>query len=87
MDDRERGVYQKFIVERTDGASKPGKKHADCFYFVIDTDHDKHGVAALRAYADSCAAEYPALAEDLRQVAQDMATRLLGQPPEGSNAK
>lgn len=60
------GIYEKFRVERTDGKSAPGEKHDGCEYFVLDFDHDKHAVAAVEAYADSCATEYPALAADLR---------------------
>lgn len=66
MTDRNRGLYEKFMVERRDGASDPGGKHHDCEYFVLDLDHDPHAAVALDAYADSCAAQYPALAADLR---------------------
>lgn len=65
MGDRSRGMYSKFIVERKDGKSARGQKHHNCFYFVLDLDHDPHAKAALKAYADSCRAEYPKLAEDL----------------------
>lgn len=65
MGDRRRGVYQKFVVKRTDGKHRKGKKHENCFYFVLDCDHDPHAKAALRAYADSCLAEYPLLARDI----------------------
>ncbi len=65
MGDTKRGLYNKFEVSRTDGASRPGKKHHGCEYFVLDLTHDKHAEAALRAYADSCAADYPLLAADL----------------------
>ena len=66
MGDKKRGVYNKFEVTRTDGGSRPGKKHHRCEYFVLDLTHDKHAEAALRAYADSCANEYPLLASDLQ---------------------
>lgn len=66
MNDRDRGLYGKFFVERTDGKSAPGQKHDGCEYYVLDLDHDKHAAVALEAYADSCAAEYPVLAADLR---------------------
>ncbi len=66
MNDRTRGLYEKFYVERTDGRSAPGQKHEGCEYYVLDLDHDKHAAAALEAYATSCEAEYPALAADLR---------------------
>lgn len=66
MADTTRGLYGKFTVTRTDGTSEPGKKHDGCAYFVLDMSHDKHAAPALRAYADSCEMESPALARDLR---------------------
>lgn len=68
MNDTKRGLYEKYKVERTDGSSAPGGKHSGCPYFVLDLEHDKHARAALRAYADSCAKQYPELAEDLREL-------------------
>lgn len=65
MGDRSRGIYHKFNVTRTDGSSEPDGKHHGCFYFVLDLDHDPHAKAALQAYADSCRADYPTLADDL----------------------
>lgn len=76
MGDPTKGLYQKFTVSRTDGSSFDNGKHAKCSYFVLDLTHDKHAPAALLAYADSCEAEYPALAQDLRAVA---ASRMPGQ--------
>lgn len=66
MGDKTRGLYEKFTVTRNDGSSEPGGKHHGCEYFVLDLTHDPHAAAALRAYADSCAADYPLLADDLR---------------------
>ena len=66
MGDTSRGLYGKFFVERTDGKSAPGQKHHDCDYFVLDITHDPYAKAALLAYADSCEAQYPLLAADLR---------------------
>lgn len=65
MGDKKKGLYEKFKVERTDGRSAAGCKHYRCKYFVIDLTHDKHGAAAIRAYATSCLKEYPKLADDL----------------------
>ena len=65
MSDKNKGLYQKFRVTRTDGRSEMGHKHAGCKYFVLDLTHDTHAPAAIRAYADSCRDEYPALAADL----------------------
>mgnify|MGYP000734187712 CR=1 FL=1 len=63
--DEDRGVYNKFYVERTDGQSAKGCKHDCCEYFVLDLTHDKHAPDAIRAYANSCRNEYPHLAADL----------------------
>jgi len=65
MSNKSRGIYHKFVVTRTDGSSAPGGKHEACAYFVLDCDHDPHAKVALKAYADSCRAEYPQLARDL----------------------
>ena len=68
---KDRGIYEKFRVERRGGGSVPGGKHDGCFYFVLDVTHDPHAPAALRAYAESCADTHPALAADLRAMADD----------------
>lgn len=65
MEDKARGVYRKFHVERTDGSSLPGGKHEHCEHWVLDLQHDPFAVPALRAYADACRAGYPLLAADL----------------------
>lgn len=62
---RNTGLYRKFEVRRTDGTDAPGGKHEDCTYFVLDVTHDKHARAALVAYAESCAHEYPLLSRDV----------------------
>jgi hypothetical protein len=67
--DAERGLYEKFVVERTDGSDGPGGRHYGCRYFVLDLDHDPHSLPALRAYAESCAADSPKLAADLLALA------------------
>jgi hypothetical protein len=73
---RTTGLIHKFDVTRTDGTSAPGKKHDGCDYFVLDLTHDPHAIPALRAYAESCRADYPVLADDL-----DAKVRA-AQPPE-----
>ena len=85
-DDKTRGLYDKFYVERTDGKSAPDQKHHDCEYFVLDLDHDKHACAALEAYADSCEKEYPLLAHDLRKKALAMRDRFAGDVPVGGRS-
>lgn len=64
--DQKRGLYEKYIVVRHDGSSRPGGKHETCRYHVLDLEHDRFAGPALRAYADACEAEYPDLARDLR---------------------
>jgi len=69
MGDPNRGIYHKFSVTRTDGTSEAGGKHHECEYFVLDINHDPHAKAALLAYAESCKADYPLLAHDVRAMA------------------
>lgn len=78
-DDPTVGLYNKFSVKRTDGTSAPGEKHDGCEYFVLDIDHDPHARPALVAYADSCAAQFPALASDLRRLANGIALARLSE--------
>ena len=79
-EDKAKGLYHKFNVTRTDGSSGPGGKHENCFCYVLDINHDPHAPVALRAYADSCRSDYPALAADLdamvKQAAATVATEL-----------
>lgn len=70
--DADRGLYQKFSVERRDGQSLPGEKHHNCQYFVLDLTHDEHAIPALAAYVLSCEETYPLLANDLRRKIQEM---------------
>lgn len=53
--------YQKFNVTRNDGKPMQGP------WFVLAYARDPHARAALAAYADSCEAELPGLAWDLRE--------------------
>ena len=63
--DKDKGLYEKFSVHRVDGRSNRGQKHEGCKYFVLDLTHDKFALAAIRAYAEACKAEYAALSADL----------------------
>lgn len=81
--DRGTGLYRKFIVQRADGSSAPGGKYEECSYFVLDWDHDPFAVPAARAYADACEARYPALARDLRALADKHAVRWAAAPAVG----
>jgi hypothetical protein len=73
--DAQRGLYNKFKVERVDGSSGPGGKHESCEYFVLDLMHDPHAYAAVQAYARSCRHDYPRLANDLVTKLVEMLTR------------
>lgn len=65
------GIYRKFNVSRVDGSDSPSGKHFNCFYFVLDVDHDPHATAAMRAYARSCEKQLPELASDLRRLCDE----------------
>lgn len=65
MSDPTRGLYEKFKVSRTDGSSKPGRKHDGCEYFVLDLTHDEFALPSLIAYARACRKKFPLLAKDL----------------------
>lgn len=65
MAETTKGLYRKFLVERTDGSSAEGGKHENCAYFVLDLDHDPFAWPALKAYEQACAGTYPHLAADL----------------------
>jgi hypothetical protein len=66
MNQQEQGLYHKFNISRTDGTDAPSGKHFGDEYFVLNLTTDKHTIPAIAAYAESCAAEYPLLASDLR---------------------
>lgn len=76
MSDSQRGIYRKYDVKRADGSSEPGRKHAECTYFVLDLEHDMYAIPALKAYAAACRATYPALARDIDSLVAE-ATRTL----------
>ena len=66
MDDKTKGMYDKFRVTRNDGSSEPGGKHEDCFYFVLDLHHDPLAIPAMIEYSDVArAAGYDVLADDI----------------------
>lgn len=68
MTDHNRGIYQKYEVRRIHDAKG---KHDSCPFFVLDPRHDPYARVALVAYADECSGEYPQLALELRQMAED----------------
>lgn len=70
-DQKNRGLYGKFKVERVDGGSAEGRKHEGCQYFVLDLNHDCFAFDAVQSYADACEDTNPKLADDLRGYARD----------------
>jgi len=75
MGDKSRGLYKKFSVHREDLTDERGRKHWRCEYFVLDLTHDPHAAPALRAYAESCATDYPKLRTDLLVEAEEIEDR------------
>lgn len=78
MGDENRGIYRKFTVARTDGSSALGGKHERCNYFVLDLDHDRFAVPALKAYARACRRTYPQLAHHLDLIVSAKPSPLCG---------
>ncbi len=72
QDDMQRGLYGKYVVERNDGRSAAGERHHGCEYYVLDLNHDPFALPALRAYAEACRGQYPALAVDLDAIVADL---------------
>ena len=65
--DGDRGLYDKYVIYK---AATGARVTDPCFVLSF---HDPHAVAALRAYAESCEEDFPALAEDLRQAVDQCA--------------
>ena len=61
-----KGLYQKFIVQRVDGRDQPGGDREGAEYFTLDLTHDPFARLALMAYADACENELPLLADEIR---------------------
>ncbi|MGX9669945.1 hypothetical protein [Mycobacterium sp. HM-7] len=72
IDDRERGLYAKYSIYRNTDAGRAIVPLTDPA-FVLRYTTDPHAAVALGAYANSCEADYPKLAADLRDA-------LRGQP-------
>ena len=66
--ERDRGLYEKDLVQRVDGATGEGRQHGHCQHFVLDVDHDPLAAPCLNLYADLCETCYPQLARDLRKL-------------------
>jgi hypothetical protein len=67
--DSRRGFYAKYQVRKAiqPGTTQIGANPWLSDVFVLNYKNDKHAAVALLAYADSCEAEYPHLAADLRR--------------------
>lgn len=69
--DRERGLYQKFMVERMN--VEAAERHKDCDFFVLDLQHDALALPAMEAYIKACREHgYHKLAADLQQKIDDV---------------
>ena len=77
MSDSNLGIYRKFIVKRSDGSHRKGRKHHDCTYFVLDLVHDEFAKAALRAYARACERKFPKLATDIHAIVYGVSAQML----------
>jgi len=71
MNAREKGIFNKFNVTRTDGRDTPGEKHEGDQYFVLNITTDPYAIPALAAYADACQSEYTVLATDIQRMIGD----------------
>jgi len=65
IDDKDRGLYHKYKVERI--KPDPKGKHKDCDYYVLDMTHDTYAKVAIAAYVLECGIEFPELAKDLTE--------------------
>lgn len=69
MNTKERGLYGKYYVERTDGKSINGPT------FTLELWRDPLSLAAYRAYIDAArGAGYAALADDMSAVLREAET-------------
>jgi len=73
-DDREKGLYKKYFVQRL-GDWK--NKHKTCPYFVLDPIHDEFAREALATYAVACSKTFPQLGHDLGVLLDNTLTRYL----------
>lgn len=56
-----RGLENKYIVKRTDGADQLGGKHEGCDLFVLDLTHDPHAKTGILHYATAIRVNRPIL--------------------------
>jgi hypothetical protein len=86
MGQKDKGLYGKFhigvnqhtgrgiVIARNDLTDNvEGDKHFGCDYFLLDLTHDKHALAAIQAYAESCRKDgYELLADDLEEKVKNL---------------
>jgi len=66
VDQKNRGLYGKFYVERNDGRDLPGGDRTEAEYLVLDLTYDPPARSAAWSYAEAVEKDYPLLAEDIR---------------------
>lgn len=68
--DKQQGLYQKYMVSRSDGTPVP----PEAKYFVLryDRPSDIASRAALRAYSGAISRDFPELAKDLRTLLAEL---------------
>ena len=69
--DQKRGVYGKYEVRKIEKWGNGMKLTDPGPVFVLAYAKDPHARVALAAYAESCQADYPYLAEDLRDLLEE----------------
>lgn len=65
---KKEGIYQKFLVYRTDRKDAINEKHFGCKYFVLDLTHDEFAPDALIAYAEACKTKLPELSKSIKRM-------------------
>ena len=66
------GLIEKYRVKRVDQRDKPGQKHENCLYFVLDIAHDRYARAGIFAYATACKQEFPKMSKQLFMIANQL---------------
>lgn len=72
MTDEKRGLYMKYIVEKSDGSTCD----PEACYFVLRLDTQPEARAAMRVYADGIREELPQLADDIEDCCDELEQRV-----------
>jgi hypothetical protein len=76
-DEKNEGIVHKYDVKRV---NDPEGKHDDCWYFVLDPQHDPIAQIALREYlAVAQSLGYAQLADDIKSKLAEVASQRLTQ--------